>query len=190
MIQLHTITSEEKKQNFDITELFEMQKELDKRIGYKGNDKMDMLFRALLVEISEAWNETRAFKMWSTGFGVPKNGLLEELIDGLHFLMNIVIELDKCTWRHKLIPSFSMQSIMRKDTSNVNMLFEWYMQDVLTAKRAWCQYRDLTTTMGHLRRAFGIFFRICYLYGFTYEDVIDSYKEKNAENFERQDKGY
>lgn len=26
MIQLHTITSEEKKQNFDITELFEMQK--------------------------------------------------------------------------------------------------------------------------------------------------------------------
>lgn len=46
MIQLHTITSEEKKQNFDITELFEMQKELDKRIGYKGNDKMDMLFRA------------------------------------------------------------------------------------------------------------------------------------------------
>ena len=94
MIQLHTITPEEKKQNFDITELFEMQKELDKRIGYKGNDKMDMLFRALLVEISEAWNETRAFKMWSTGFGVPKNGLLEELIDGLHFLMNIVIELE------------------------------------------------------------------------------------------------
>lgn len=46
MIQLHTITSEEEKQKFDITELFEMQKELDKRIGYKGNDKMDMLFRA------------------------------------------------------------------------------------------------------------------------------------------------
>ncbi|MEB9728295.1 dUTPase, partial [Bacillus cereus] len=28
---LHIITKEEKKQNFDITELFEMQKELDKR---------------------------------------------------------------------------------------------------------------------------------------------------------------
>jgi len=28
------------------------------------------------------------------------------------------------------------------------------------------------------------------LYGFTYEDVIDSYKEKNAENFERQENGY
>ncbi|MFJ1140446.1 MULTISPECIES: dUTP diphosphatase, partial [Bacillus cereus group] len=66
---LHIITKEETSQTFDISELMEMQKELDRRIGYKGNDKLDMLFRALLVEIGEAWNETRAFKMWSVGFG-------------------------------------------------------------------------------------------------------------------------
>ncbi|ENQ3106023.1 dUTP diphosphatase [Bacillus cereus] len=190
MIQLHVITPEEKKQTFDISELFEMQKELDKRIGYKGNDKLDMLFRALIVEISEAWNETRAFKMWSTGFGIPKQGLLEELIDGFHFLMNIAIELDKGTVRRKLVESLSIQSVLRKDVTNVNMLFEWYLQDILKAKRAWCQYRDLTTTVGHLRRAFSVFFRLCYLYGYKYENIVRSYKEKNAENFERQDSGY
>ncbi|CAG9613452.1 hypothetical protein BACCIP111899_02667 [Bacillus rhizoplanae] len=39
MIRLHVISPEEMKQTFDISELFGMQKELDKRIGYKGNDK-------------------------------------------------------------------------------------------------------------------------------------------------------
>ncbi|TKI43452.1 dUTP diphosphatase [Bacillus mycoides] len=187
---LHNITADETQQTFDITELFEMQKELDKRIGYKGNDKLDMLFRALMVEIGEAWNETRAFKMWSAGFGTPKDGLLEELVDGFHFLMNIVIELDRHTLKRKLVTGFSEQYIMKKNTLNVNMLFEWYMQDILTAKRAWCQYRDLSVTLSHLHKAFGIFFRLCYLYGYKFEDVVLSYKEKNKENFVRQASGY
>ncbi|WP_342761961.1 dUTP diphosphatase [Bacillus sp. BR3(2024)] len=187
---LHIITKEETNQTFDISELIEMQKELDRRIGYKGNDKLDMLFRALLVEIGEAWNETRAFKMWSVGFGTPKDGLLVELVDGFHFLMNIVIELDRFTLKRRIVAMFREQYIMKKNVLSVNMLFEWYMQDILTAKRAWCQYRDLNVTLTHLHKAFGIFFRLCYLYGYTYEDIVRAYKEKNKENFERQDNGY
>ncbi|MGR6004880.1 dUTP diphosphatase [Bacillus cereus] len=187
---LHIITKEETNQTFDISELIEMQKELDRRIGYKGNDKLDMLFRALLVEIGGAWNETRAFKMWSVGFGTPKDGLLVELVDGFHFLMNIVIELDRFTLKRRIVAMFREQYIMKKNVLSVNMLFEWYMQDILTAKRAWCQYRDLNVTLTHLHKAFGIFFRLCYLYGYTYEDIVRAYKEKNKENFERQDKGY
>jgi len=187
---LHIITKEETGQTFDISELMEMQRALDKRIGYKGNDKLDMLFRALMVEIGEAWNETRAFKMWSVGFGTPKDGLLVELVDGFHFLMNIVIELDRYTLKRRIASTFCEQYIMKKNILNVNMLFEWYMQDILTAKRAWCQYRDLNVTLTHLHKAFGIFFRLCYLYGYTYEDIVRAYKEKNKENFDRQESGY
>ncbi|HHB3507883.1 TPA: dUTP diphosphatase [Bacillus cereus] len=187
---LHIITKEETNRTFDISELMEMQRELDKRIGYKGNDKLDMLFRALMVEIGEAWNETRAFKMWSVGFGTPKDGLLVELVDGFHFLMNIVIELDCYTLKRRIAAMFRKQYIMKKNILNVNMLFEWYMQDILTAKRAWCQYRDLNVTLTHLHKAFGIFFRLCYLYGYTYEDIVRAYKEKNKENFIRQESGY
>ncbi|HFJ9381211.1 TPA: dUTP diphosphatase [Bacillus paranthracis] len=187
---LHIITKEETNQTFDISELIEMQKELDRRIGYKGNDKLDMLFRALLVEIGEAWNETRAFKMWSVGFGTPKDGLLVELVDGFHFLMNIVIELDRYTLKRRIVAMFREQYIMKKNVLSVNMLFEWYMQDILTAKRAWCQYRDLNVTLTHLHKAFGIFFRLCYLYGYKFEDIVRAYKEKNKENFERQASGY
>lgn len=187
---LHIITKEETNQTFDISELIEMQKELDRRIGYKGNDKLDMLFRALLVEIGEAWNETRAFKMWSIGFGTPKDGLLVELVDGFHFLMNIVIELDRYTLKRRIAAMFREQYIMKKNVLSVNMLFEWYMQDILTAKRAWCQYRDLNVTLTHLHKAFGIFFRLCYLYGYKFEDIVRAYKDKNKENFERQASGY
>ncbi|MEC2969768.1 dUTP diphosphatase, partial [Bacillus cereus] len=150
---LHIITKEETSQTFDISELMEMQKELDRRIGYKGNDKLDMLFRALLVEIGEAWNETRAFKMWSVGFGTPKEGLLVELVEGFHFLMNIVIELDRHTLKRRIAAMFREQYIMKKNILSINMLFEWYMQDILTAKRAWCQYRDLNVTLTHLHKA-------------------------------------
>lgn len=187
---LHFITPEETQQTFNITELFEMQRELDKKIGYKGNDKLDMLFRALMVEIGEAWNETRAFKMWSTGFGTPKDGLLEELVDGFHFLMNIVIELDRHTLKRRLVSGFSEQYIMKKNVLNINKLFEWYLEDILCAKRAWCQYRNLSVTLNHLHKAFGIFFRLCYLYGYKFEDIVRSYKKKNEENFERQASGY
>nr|WP_254918630.1 dUTP diphosphatase [Bacillus cereus] len=190
MSNLHIITKEETQQTFDITDLFETQRELDKRIRYKGNDKLDMLFRALMVEIGEAWNETRAFKVWSRGFGIPKNGLLEELVVGFHFLMNIVIELDRYTLKRKLVKNFREQYIMKKNITNINMLFEWYMQDILTAKRAWCQYRDLSVTLSHLHKAFGIFFRLCYLYGYKYEDIVLAYKEMNKENFVRKVSGY
>lgn len=186
---LHVITPEETQQTFDISELFKIQRELDKKIGYKGNDKLDMMFRALMVEIGEAWNETRAFKMWSTGFGTPKEGLLEELVDGFHFLMNIIIELDRHTLKRRLVSGFSEQYIMKKNVSNINKLFEWYMEDILCAKRAWCQYRNLSVTLTHLHKAFGIFFRLCYLYGYKFEDIVRAYKKKNEENFERQANG-
>ncbi|ARJ26000.1 dUTPase (plasmid) [Bacillus mycoides] len=182
---LYVITPEETQQTFDITELFEMQKELDKRIGYKGNDKLDMLFHALMVKIGKAWDETSAFKMWSTGFGTSKDGLLEELVDGFRLLMNIVIELDSHTLKRKLVSGFSEQYIMKKNVLSVNRLFEWYMQDILCAKRAWCQFRDLSVTLTHLHKAYGIFFRLCYLYGYKFEDIVQAYKEKNAKNFIR-----
>ncbi|HDR7203947.1 TPA: dUTP diphosphatase [Bacillus cereus] len=187
---LHVITPEETQQTFDISELFKIQRELDEKIGYKGNDKLDMMFRALMVEIGEAWNETRAFKMWSTGFGTPKEGLLEELVDGFHFLMNIIIELDRHTLKRRLVSGFSEQYIMKKNVSNINKLFEWYLEDILCAKRAWCQYRNLSVTLTHLHKAFGIFFRLCYLYGYKFEDIVRAYKKKNEENFERQASGY
>ncbi|MFI8709966.1 dUTP diphosphatase [Bacillus sp. NPDC077411] len=191
MTTLQVITKDHLYLKFDLGHLFTMQEALDKRIAYKKTDKLDMLFRSLIIEINEAWNETRSFKFWSTKYNIPNKGaLLEELVDGLHFLMNIVIELNKHTNRRELVEKFKKQNMTRKNTSNVNLLFEWYIDDAIRAKSAWCTYGDMSRTVFHLQRMFGNLFRICYLYGFTFDDIVKAYEKKNEENFIRQDTGY
>ncbi|MFK4316527.1 hypothetical protein ABH948_005335 [Bacillus sp. RC218] len=49
---------------------------------------------------------------------------------------------------------------------------------------------DLSVTLNHLHKACGIFFRLCYLYGYKFKNVVRAYKEKNKEKFVRQASGY
>ncbi|PFH81647.1 dUTPase [Bacillus cereus] len=190
MLKLHRITDEELQQQFNLRELLDMQKELDKRIDYHGQDRIELKFYALNVEINEAWNETKSFKYWSTKFKEPdENNLLEELVDGLHFLLSIVLDLNASTRSaHNYIGCFKYAKMCTMNIYSVNRLFEMWIKEVFKAKKQWVVYRFFPVS--ELRKMFGIFFRICYLYGFTYKDVIQAYKEKNEENFKRQASGY
>ncbi|WP_235438274.1 dUTPase, partial [Bacillus cereus] len=82
----------------DLTELFKMQKALDDDIKTKHKKnylRYDMMFNkayALKNEVNEAWNVTNAFKMWSTKFEQPKESLLEEMIDILHFWLSVAMD--------------------------------------------------------------------------------------------------
>ena len=48
---------------------------------------------ALLVEIGELANETRCFKYWSNKPASERGVILEEYVDGLHFILSIGIDL-------------------------------------------------------------------------------------------------
>ena len=47
---------------------------------------------ALLVEIGELANETRSFKFWSVKPASEKKIILEEFVDGIHFILSLGIE--------------------------------------------------------------------------------------------------
>jgi len=47
----------------------------------------------LLVEIGELANQTRCFKFWSKKAVLQKSVILEEFVDGVHFILSIGIEL-------------------------------------------------------------------------------------------------
>src|SRR5579875_4105332 len=47
---------------------------------------------ALLVELGELANETRCFKFWSIKPASPKEVILEEFVDGIHFILSLGIE--------------------------------------------------------------------------------------------------
>lgn len=82
----------------DLTELFQMQRVLDKDIIAKHKKnyvRYDMLYNkvyALKNEVNEAWNATNSFKMWSTKFEQPNDTFLEEMVDILHFWLSVTMD--------------------------------------------------------------------------------------------------
>lgn len=76
--------------------LFKMQKALDSHIesqhGLQNEDLFERKVLALLVEIGELANETRCFKFWSVKPSSERNVILEEFVDGVHFILSLGIE--------------------------------------------------------------------------------------------------
>ncbi|HDR7795340.1 TPA: dUTP diphosphatase [Bacillus luti] len=190
MLELHRITDAELDMKFSLRKLLAMQKELDQRINYTAEDRIELKFYALQVEVNEAWNETKSFKFWSTKFKTPdRNKLLVELVDGLHFLLSIVLEINATTRDNKnIIGCFHYAKMCQMNIYSINRLFEMWSTEVFKAKKQWVLYRNHPIT--EIRKMFGVFFRLCYLYGFKYEDIVQAYKDKNEENFNRQAVGY
>ncbi|KNF06942.1 dUTPase [Gottschalkia purinilytica] len=85
-----------------LKELLELQKELDDRIIEKKYNPSDMgqlnylhemmlpeRLLALQVETSELANATRCFKYWSDKGPEPKERILDEYADVLHFVLSV-----------------------------------------------------------------------------------------------------
>ncbi|UTI44419.1 dUTP diphosphatase [Niallia sp. RD1] len=179
----------------NLQKLFQTQKVLRDRIGYEGEDRFEKLILALLVEIGECANEFRGFKFWSKDqkprtelihrdphgqcADVVTNPLLEEYVDGLHFLLELGLELNYTNM---------LQSIMESETIE-------------------CQFNDVFNGVCYLRVAiqgdwgevekqeafealWADFWGLGIMLGFTWEEIEAAYFEKNKINHERQNTGY
>ena len=84
----------------NVSHLFAIQKVLDDRIlaehGLEGSDLFVKKIIALHVELGELANETRSFKYWSKKGPSPREIILEEFVDVLHFTLSLGIDLG-CT---------------------------------------------------------------------------------------------
>ena len=80
----------------NLQQLFTMQRQLDQHIEDKHQlHKEDLVPRkllALLVEMGELANETRCFKFWSVKPPAEDAVILEEFVDGVHFILSLGIE--------------------------------------------------------------------------------------------------
>ena len=79
-----------------LEKLFRVQQALDQHIEEKHELQNEDLFArkvlALLVELGELANETRCFKFWSIKPSSEKSVILEEYVDGIHFILSLGIE--------------------------------------------------------------------------------------------------
>lgn len=196
--------------------LFEMQDPLDAEIirGKKleGHDLHAKKFVAIHTELGEAMNEHRNFKYWSedrkpriklfkirdkmgkedvldfnpnevqNGF-FPEvkefNPLLEELADVLHFLLSIGNDIG--AGDENLINFVIAEATVEEQ----HLEFVYALVQLEQAMRM-----SFADPIRYYKMAFAAYVNLTGLMGFTWQQVSDAYKLKNAENYRRQENGY
>ncbi|MGY6765708.1 dUTP diphosphatase [Faecalibacterium prausnitzii] len=166
----------------NLNKLFELQAKLDKRI-YKehppkeGEDRLAEKILALQVELGELANELpEVFKFWSN----KKNNYekaLEELVDCLHFILSIGLELD-----------FTAIDVWKvKEATTINQFIECFgtIYNMHFQKRV-----NGEVTIEMYEHLFACFIGLGEMLGFTWDQVKQGYLAKNKINHQRQESGY
>ena len=158
-------------------EMFELQQVLQDRIEKEHNitieETKDLRILALLVELGECANETRSFKYWSTKNSSPKSVVLEEFVDGIHFLLAIGID-------NGYTPD--VIAFEKSDSNDISRQFLQVYKDV-------CKLHDGFTKEDY-ETCFSNYLQLLPMLGIDVSEVFDAYVSKNKENHHRQDINY
>ncbi len=161
-----------------LQEWFSMQDELDKYIeeehGLQNTNLVERKILALLVEIGELANETRCFKFWSKKPASDQAIVLEEFVDGVHFILSIGNELGFSDRDIPIVSSEANEDLVQ------SFLKIYQLIDKLRQNRTGESFEEL------MRQ----YFILGQSLGFSINDVQTAYKEKNEVNYKRQQEGY
>ena len=172
-----------------LVKLFEMQNVLRDHIGYEGEDKKDKMLLALLVEIGECANEWKGFKYWSkrnkpNTFSFNKdrgeyNPLLDEYVDGFHFVMDYGLEIG-------IDPAALNIRFSVPDSKFITQAFLKVQEKIFELKNEW----NSVFRLMKYELVLCHYLRLGKMLGFSDDDIFNAYVEKNKINHQRQDNGY
>lgn len=166
-----------KQNSINLKEIFDLQKSLDKNI--QSNHKVtysqvyEKIKLALIVELAELANEIRSFKFWSLKSPSSKNIILEEYIDGIHFITSI------CIYK-KIKPEFNFKIL--KETNDKDLITKYLL--------------NLFNEINHfdsnakIKKWYESYLSFATMLGFSLEDIKNGYLKKNQINFQRQKDKY
>ncbi|RJS59957.1 dUTP diphosphatase [Bacillus sp. PK3_68] len=161
----------------DLAKLFRMQRALDGYIeaehGLQEADLFDKKVLALLVEIGELANETRCFKFWSLKKPSAREVILEEFVDGVHFILSLGLT---CSLE---------QEATAEDKKAEGSITDQFLL-VYEAVQSFKQEKSAEAYQQMLQE----YFTLGGLLGFSAEEVEKAYVSKNEVNYERQQQGY
>ncbi|MGG1677649.1 dUTP diphosphatase [Neobacillus sp. NRS-1170] len=162
----------------NLEKLFQMQKALDAHIEEKHQLQNEDLFNrkvlALLVELGELANETRSFKFWSVKPSSPKDVILEEYVDGVHFILSLGIE---CGFNQQELDLSMKPSLL---TVTDQFLKMYVGISMFQTNRSIHDYI----------RLFEAYLELGFLLGITSEEMEKAYFHKNEVNYQRQQNNY
>ncbi len=160
----------------DLTHLYELQADLDKEIaelhGISYATTRTRRLLALLVEIGELINSTRCHKFWSNKGSEPKERVLDEFSDGVHFFLSLGLDIK--------VSTFCVE--YNESTEEINEQFLALYKLVL-------KFLEKQNEKTYLE-AFGAFLALVYPLGLTMDELVDAYLKKMEVNHERQKTNY
>ncbi|WBP83896.1 dUTP diphosphatase [Mycoplasmopsis edwardii] len=160
----------------NLTELFEMQRRLDKEIDKKRNNinpqftKKEITLQrmiALMVEAGEYINEVQSFKYWKQNKNLVCNKIHEEFADLLHFFITI-------SYEYGIKPEFTPYI---NEYHDINIQFKELFISIAE------MMKDINAI--NIRKAFEIALGSFLLLGYTYEEMFQAYFFKNQLNYKR-----
>jgi dimeric dUTPase (all-alpha-NTP-PPase superfamily) len=161
-----------------LEKLFQMQKGLDTHIEGKHQLQKEDLFNrkilALLVEIGELANETRSFKFWSVKPSSSKEVILEEFVDGIHFILSLGIE---CGFHET---AFELNEKASPITVTDQFLTIYELISIFQKSK---ELKDFLAL-------FEAYSQLAELLGITNEEMVQAYFKKNEVNYQRQRNNY
>ncbi|WP_444683995.1 dUTP diphosphatase [Alkalicoccus luteus] len=165
----------------DLQMLFKRQQELDSYIEEKRQVKPEDVFEekllAFSVEAGELANEVRSFKFWSSRGPSDDRVILEEYVDGLHFLLSIGNTL-------ALSPEVDEVDLGQEKADKKEQTAAFLE---LFAAVSLLRIEPSAETYGAL---FSAYLNLAGQLGYSWEDVTLAYQAKNEENYSRQENGY
>lgn len=161
-----------------LEKLFRMQRGLDQHIeekhGLQNEDLFDRKVLALLVELGELANETRCFKFWSIKLSSEKSVVLEEYVDGVHFILSLGIE---CEFQNL---DFNLDLEPSTVSTTEQFLLIYQLVDKFRDSRSSSDFKTLLTS----------YLQLGALLGISYEEMEKAYFTKNEVNYQRQQNNY
>ncbi|MEN1760474.1 dUTP diphosphatase [Anoxynatronum sibiricum] len=156
--------------------LFDMQAQLDRHIQQNHRlEAEELIGRKILafqVELGELANETRCFKFWSLKPPSSRQVILEEYVDGLHFLLSLGLTLG---YRFDQLEEVSVAAD----------LCDHFQQVYRTAT-----HFEEETSRSKYQQLFQAFMALAAKLDLDSEAVMEAYMEKNTVNYQRQEEGY
>lgn len=171
-----------------LKEMFDMQRKLDERIKTEHENSINFNDKivATLVELSEFSNEVRWFKKWSNKSASPKEVILEEGVDILHFLLSLGNDI-AAKGHDESVKFFDYTSCnCGDDLSNIYIYFVGEMIELFY------KYNKFDSFVMNVQyyTVMSIYLDLMKAVGFNEKDIETAYYKKNEINHKRQDNNY
>ena len=164
---------------FNLEKIFINQRKLDQyihknhKVCYKNI--IEELKLAFCVELSELANEVRCFKFWSFKKPSDKEIILEEYVDGIHFITSLCIAFN----------------VSFKQIGNINSNIEKMSKKKLTKEFLKIyKYSSIINDKKSVIKVFNQYIELGLMLDFNYENILAAYMKKCKINYKRQDNNY